>query len=71
MNNVIQSHLEEAGNVLVVQAIEDSPPRLAAPNQAHYAEPLQLVGNRRVAHREPRGDLANASLAKKEEIDDA
>jgi hypothetical protein len=53
---------EEVAHVFVVQAVEDVPSLAAGANEPSVAQEPQLVGDRRLAHPDPGGEVVDAAL---------
>ena len=56
--------------MLVVERVEHLPPRTPRPDQAHPAKQAQLMGDRRLADTDERGNVADAELTDGQHIED-
>ncbi len=66
MEDMIEAALEEIGDVVIIEAVEDRAALFAGANQAHLAEGAELVGGGRLADPDLSGEGADIDLAFKE-----
>ncbi len=66
MEDVIEAALEEVGDVVIVEAVEDRAALFASADQAHLAQGAELVGGGRFADPDLGGEGTDVDLAFKE-----
>ena len=69
--NVLQSLLEQADDVLIVERVEDHPAGAPRPHEPHVAQQPQLVRDRRFGQVEATGEILDAQLGPRERVQHA
>lgn len=63
MFHMLKPHAVESGNMVIIERVEDLAAFLAASDEAHLAQPAQLMGYGRFSHRESVCNITDVHFA--------
>jgi hypothetical protein len=63
VSDMLKSHFEQAGDMVVIQRVEDLPAFLSRADEVHLAQSAQLMGDSGFGHAEPVSEGADAHFS--------